>query len=219
MSYYLIVEDNTPPFVEPPPEVAVEVEEEIVIEQEAEIEPEQETPVVIEEATSLDIIYGEDLPATELVWNWVIVLMLIYVLIFSAVAIVYVRAKDFEDFQIMNKTDEGIEELPQFEQSMDHKKLREQNLVRLSLITWIFHRKVTIEPYSLPSTKGYTKNQDFQVSTWTVYRMFLTHLHPLLSLANHFDLTLKRLDRVIPLVLRTVLTIPICFFSLQGITI
>lgn len=145
--------------------------------------------------------------------------MLVYVLIFTAVAIFYARAKDLEDFETMNKTDEGIEDLPQFDQSIEQKKKREQSLDRLSLITWIFHRKVNIEPYSLSNTKGYTKDQEVRLSVWVVYRMFLANLHPLLSLSNHFDLTLKRLDRVIPLVLRILLIVPICFFRLRGVPI
>jgi len=47
--------------------------------------------------------------------------------------------------------------------------------------------------------------------------MFMSQLHPLMSIANRFDLTLKRIDRVIPLVLRIVIIIPICFYSLKDI--
>ena len=43
----------------------------------------------------------------------------------------------------------------------------------------------------------------------------MANLHPLFSISNHFDLTLKRVDRVLPLILRIVVLLPLCFYGLR----
>ena len=89
--------------------------------------------------------------------------------------------------------EEGVEPIPEVQ------KIQKQ---KFSLMTWIFHRKLMVESY--------------KANFCSVYCMMLLHLHPLHTIGWNFDITLKRLDRVIVLIFRMILCIPVSYIGLDG---
>ena len=129
--------------------------------------------------------------------EWPIVGLFGYLFIFGITGLIFARSKDNMDISSIKSMEEGVESLP------DVQKIEKEQ--KFSLMTWIFHRKLMI----------YTNKPTF----CSVYCMMLQQLHPLLAIGWNFDITLKRLDRVIVLIFRIILCIPICYIGLDGLQI
>ena len=106
----------------------------------------------------------------------------------------FARSKDNMDITSIMSMEEGVEPIPEVQ------KIEKE---KISLNTWIFHRKLMIFTY--------------KPSFCSVYCMMLLQLHPLLAIGWNFDITLKRLDRVIVLIFRLILCIPVCYIGLDGL--
>ena len=139
MSYYVVVEDNTPP---PIPTIDIE-------------------SILFDPEDLVDLI-DEKLREGDAKMNWVVALIIFYVFIISVMSLFYARALDLEDFWMLTQTDEGVEDIPAMDHNPKKRKLffsSSSNVVKkISLITWIFHRKVLIEPYCMLLTKGFKSN-------------------------------------------------------------
>lgn len=99
----------------------------------------------------------------------------------------------------------------------ENKGTKDQNPSDLPLMTWLFNRRLAIEPYGEQNLKACCQKKDsLRVSTWVLFKVFLNNLHPMISLSAHHDISVRRFDRMIVFFIKTLLVFELCHFSLSN---
>lgn len=97
----------------------------------------------------------------------------------------------------------------------DERRCFQDQLRSITLINMIFQRKLSIEPYCLAVQP--TVRQKSNLSTWQLFKIFLQQLHPLFSIFYRFDISLSRVDRVLFLLTRIVLSALVCLVGVGAL--
>jgi hypothetical protein len=147
------------------------------------------------------IEYVEELPVFK---DWPTLTVLFYLVILIISGSMFASGRDSQDYKQLKDLD-------------DKSKSTVSKSDQVSLMTWVFNRRLAIEPYSEQNLKACCQPKDkVRVSTWVLFKVFMTHLHPLFSISGHFDLSLKRFDRMLLFFARTVVVFEICHFTLSS---
>lgn len=150
--------------------------------------------------------------------DWPSLIVVLYVVFILAVGILYARAKDEMDLDIIKQHGEGAEHVPNLENggaSSPAQAAQKRELTKhMTLMSWIFHRKSHIEPFTFEQS---TQKNPESVSARILYSVFLRNIHSLFAIFNYYDLSMRRVDRAITLISRIILCVPICYISLNEI--
>ena len=133
----------------------------------------------------------------------------IYIVVTVLALMLVSRGRDIEEAAQLKATEEM--DLEKTQQLADGSRAGES---ALSLMTWVFNRKLAIDPYAAQNQRN-----DGSVSTWVLFKLFLSHLHPLLSLSRHQDISLSRADRSLVLSVKIFICFIVCYFSLYDLEI
>jgi hypothetical protein len=144
--------------------------------------------------------------------DWITLLSILYLFVFLISGLMFARGRDKVDEQLLLDTDEP-EETNKFPGEKENKA--ETPKPDLSLMTWLFNRRVLIEPYCGQNLASCFQNKEnVRVTTWVLFKLYLSQLHSLLALSNHYDITVLRVDRLLVLWIKTLLVFEISQLTL-----
>lgn len=154
---------------------------------------------LIEEERAVKVSYRGPvgLPALpERVADWAFIVMLIFVGLVATAMLVLSQAFDDSDRKKL-KSMEEIEEQVHEDDEAERKSLKKGDT--LSLVNYIFYRKLQISAYSEQVLSATPEGDDMSRRTvcCQMFRLFMTRVHPLVSIFSHFDISLPRADRAV----------------------
>ena len=184
-----------------------------------------------ENAIKLSFTGPVELPALpERFRDWSIVIMGGYIVGFTLLSLVIAIALDNSNWKQLKDMEEvEVSEMEnrapgstRIDFMQDDEKADEGSESTLSLVNYIFYRKMRIDSYSeaiLPLTgppvEWSQRGQRSCSVCCQLFKLFMVRVHPLISIFGHFDISILRADRLLLFVTRLNLCALTCYFFLR----